>query len=579
MAQNKEINLAKSKEYYNKGKQIRTIRPDSAIYYLTNGIEFLIDIRQNNSSEKYFSEEEKLYRQILNELADLYSIQNNYELSIKYYSELLDLHKSSSDKKGMSVDYHGLAYCFSHIGKVNESLEYYKRSVAIKEELGLFGEAGTSMINIGYNLNQIGDVKGAIEAYEKALFYYQKEKNNNVQSSTGIAQVYNNLATLYNSNGDTLKPLEMHRASLAIKEKNNDKKGISISLINIGVYYYDRKEYANSIEYYERAINILTEINDQKNLAAAHSNLAESYLKTGNTEKSLQSESTAIEIRKKTNDKHGLCSSYNNLSNRLIKNGKYDEALTISNEHLNIAQELKIPQQIKNASDKLKNIYLEKGDYAKALEYYELNILMKDSITSEQNKTAALKSIAKYEYEKKESTLKAEFEKQKAISDAILLNQSILIEQNQRNTQLLEKENEIQKLAYNESQQQIIQKQLESENQEKQIQILNTEKKLKEADSKEKAELLKQQKRLSTFIIFVISFCIILLFAAIMAFLKNKKSNKIIREQKRQTEIQKKIVEEKQKEILDSIRYAKRIQNSLLPLENTITKSLNKLKI
>ena len=51
----------------------------------------------------------------------------------------------------------------------------------------------------------------------------------------------------------------------------------------------------------------------------------------------------------------------------------------------------------------------------------------------------------------------------------------------------------------------------------------------------------------------------------------NKKKNKIISHQKQ-------LVEEKQKEIIDSIRYAKRIQHSLLPTEKYIEKSLNRLK-
>jgi hypothetical protein len=41
---------------------------------------------------------------------------------------------------------------------------------------------------------------------------------------------------------------------------------------------------------------------------------------------------------------------------------------------------------------------------------------------------------------------------------------------------------------------------------------------------------------------------------------------------------QKKEVEEKQKEIIDSIRYARRIQHSLLPTEKYLDKQLNKLK-
>jgi hypothetical protein len=45
----------------------------------------------------------------------------------------------------------------------------------------------------------------------------------------------------------------------------------------------------------------------------------------------------------------------------------------------------------------------------------------------------------------------------------------------------------------------------------------------------------------------------------------------------RQLSEQKELVEEKQKEILDSIRYAKRIQDALITSEKTIEKSLNRL--
>jgi hypothetical protein len=41
--------------------------------------------------------------------------------------------------------------------------------------------------------------------------------------------------------------------------------------------------------------------------------------------------------------------------------------------------------------------------------------------------------------------------------------------------------------------------------------------------------------------------------------------------------IQKNVIEEKQKEILDSIRYAKRIQNALITSEKYISKNLDKL--
>ena len=60
---------------------------------------------------------------------------------------------------------------------------------------------------------------------------------------------------------------------------------------------------------------------------------------------------------------------------------------------------------------------------------------------------------------------------------------------------------------------------------------------------------------------------------------QNQKKNKIITEQKEIVEKQKELVEEKQKEILDSIRYAKRIQTALITSEKYISKSLNRLLI
>ena len=52
---------------------------------------------------------------------------------------------------------------------------------------------------------------------------------------------------------------------------------------------------------------------------------------------------------------------------------------------------------------------------------------------------------------------------------------------------------------------------------------------------------------------------------------------RITRKQKLLIEQQKKIVEDKQKEILDSIHYARRIQNAILPTEKYIDKTLKRL--
>lgn len=57
-----------------------------------------------------------------------------------------------------------------------------------------------------------------------------------------------------------------------------------------------------------------------------------------------------------------------------------------------------------------------------------------------------------------------------------------------------------------------------------------------------------------------------------------RKQRNLIQEQKQEVEMQKHMVDEKQKEILDSIHYAKRIQEALLPTAKSIEKTINELK-
>ena len=71
---------------------------------------------------------------------------------------------------------------------------------------------------------------------------------------------------------------------------------------------------------------------------------------------------------------------------------------------------------------------------------------------------------------------------------------------------------------------------------------------------------------------------LILAFVVYRGYSNKKKSNEIITAQKQEVEFQRDVIEEKQKEIIDSIYYARRIQKSLLPTEKYIHKVFNRLK-
>ena len=95
----------------------------------------------------------------------------------------------------------------------------------------------------------------------------------------------------------------------------------------------------------------------------------------------------------------------------------------------------------------------------------------------------------------------------------------------------------------------------------------------REKDIKKEAEIQKQRAySIATGIGFILMLG--LAFVLYKGYQSKQKANKIILKQKYAVEEQKEIIEEKNKEIVDSISYAKRIQNAILPSPQTMGKIL-----
>jgi hypothetical protein len=83
-------------------------------------------------------------------------------------------------------------------------------------------------------------------------------------------------------------------------------------------------------------------------------------------------------------------------------------------------------------------------------------------------------------------------------------------------------------------------------------------------------EALKQKEKERNY--FIIGFSLLAIFAFILfrGYKQKQRANELIT-------FQKQLLEQKQKEIIDSIEYAKRIQLSILPNENYIHKNIKRL--
>ncbi|MDP2387884.1 MAG: SpoIIE family protein phosphatase [Bacteroidota bacterium] len=121
----------------------------------------------------------------------------------------------------------------------------------------------------------------------------------------------------------------------------------------------------------------------------------------------------------------------------------------------------------------------------------------------------------------------------------------------------------------------------ETVKQEKKITMLQKDQEMNDVKIKAKdAEISNRENTISLFIFGAIIFGILMIFV-VRSNIIRKQINKelaqqkdIITAQKNEVESQKHLVEEKQKEILDSITYAKRLQEAILPAQGAVDKQL-----
>lgn len=406
-----------------------------------------------------------------------------------------------------------------------------------------------------FALNNIGEIENQRGNIDKAMEYYKAglKLQEEINDDEGIAASLNSIGFLYNDLGDIPKALECYHTSLRIGEKIGDKGITSTLLNNIGLIYQAQYEVPKALEYFTKSLKICEEIKDDDGIRTALLNIGGSHYDLNDIPKALEYYNKSLEINKAHNDMDGVAAVLNNIgmvhwkkkdlkesvnyfqqalkiqeevseradisitscniANIKFQQGFTEEALTYALKSYSIAKAIGYPGQIGSAAMILKDIYHKQNKHKEAFEMYELQIKMRDSINNEETERSTIRKQFQYAYEKQ------------AAQDSV-------------------KHAEAQKVT--------------------------------------NAQLLAQEAQLTeekTQRVVLYGGLILMLAGSGLVFNRfrlTQKQKRVIEEQKEQVGLAYDQLHSKNKEVMDSINYASRIQNSLLPTEKYISKNLSK---
>ncbi len=260
--------------------------------------------------------------------------------------------------------------------------------------------------NKGYINNNLGDIATALDYFHKSIKIQEE-----VKDKQGLAYSLNNVGFIYNSQGDLVRALEYYEKSLKIRESINDKEGISQSLSNIGNLFEQTGDKSKALRYYYQGLRIRETIGDKLGQGYSLQNIGTIYDEQGSKSKALDFFTKSLKIREEIDDKQGIAYSLYNLGKHYFNDNKTELALKNALASLDLSKKIGYPANIGAASNLLQEIYKKQRNFEKAYEMLQLSEQMSDSINNSELQKIAVKKQFQYEFEKKEVIAKVEQEK------------------------------------------------------------------------------------------------------------------------------------------------------------------------
>lgn len=395
-------------------------------------------------------------------------------------------------------------------------------------------------------------IKYAQEAVLKIGEFYRKNPLNKDFAYLQLAIAYNNLGSGYNVKSEHLKAIDNYFKSLKIYTYLNNKVRIAQIYNNIGSVYYNIKNLPEALNFIAKSMKLKeiefekdsTNFEIIKSLSQSYNNVGSIYgamaqtdtLNVAYHEKSLEYLYKSLFMKKKLGKKVSIATSYNNIGEAYSLVRKFNEAemnFHLAYEYFNEAQDTF--GLILNQTS-LGLLYNKMGNYFKAERHYSNALKMAiDKDAKDDLLTIYL-----------------------GLSEA-----NIGLKRFENSTELLLKRIKLRDELYTESlslQAQELDKKFQIEQKENEIELLNKEKQLNSIQ-------LQKNKQLTY--VFAIGILMLSLtsFFIYKSYKNKQKTNELL-------ELKNNEISHQKKEITDSISYAKKIQQAILPPDWLLNKLL-----
>ncbi len=541
---------------------------DTAIRYVNASLKLAEQLLQRSKNSSEAGRVKILIADSYGSIGIINRIRGNYSQSLEYNFKALNIDEELGNKNDIIARLGNIGNVYYDKGDYPIALDYLFKALKLAAEI-------KNKNYISTNLGNIGNVYSSQGNYPQALYYHLKtlEMDEERGDKNDIAGDFCNIGDIYERQADYSKALNYFNKALKLGKEIGNKTYIEIFLGDIGNVYKllaqliltpakagssgaptKSELLSKSLDYYFKALKMAQELGDKNGVVRHLDNIGTVYAEQKDYPKALDYFFMGLKRAEEIGEKGSIADCLNNIGSAYSSLKKYNEAFNYTYKALALSDSIGAKNSVKDCYSNLSDLYKQAnvplpdtiGSKLLTLEqmrlrslyYFKRSIEIRDTLFSQENKKQLVQSAMTYEFDKKELASKAEQDKKDAITASESKKQKIIIISVAGGLLLVMI---FAGLIF------------------RSLRITRRQKNIIEL---QKNEVIEQKNEVT----------------------KQKDiadSQRIIAVELREiAENQKHIVEEKQKEILDSITYARRIQRALLTsdeyIKNNFTADLSK---
>lgn len=296
------------------------LRPLS-IYPLPSRVDDAEDLLRKQWRDEYQAEFQKL-------LANVYELKE-CDLS-SYFDEVKLPYKS----------FYGYGEKMAVVNERDESLSLHRAykdffQILTKSEEIWVETTTDSILREGQLHENQGRFSDAIQSYQKALSQYEQNDDQRGQSFVLI-----NLGNTYQKLADFEQAIASYNKSLSITDRTGDVQGQANIIYNLGMTHLRIRNIAEAINNFQRSLLIFEKLGDVRGQTTVLNSLGAAFQLQGSLDEARDVLQHCYQLQENIGDDRGQAITLSSLGTVLQSQGKYDEAIKAFERSIQIEERL-----------------------------------------------------------------------------------------------------------------------------------------------------------------------------------------------------------------------------------------------